>query len=270
MSTKNDKLELMKRLLAIHGAKAKSMDDLGNKLLNDVGSLFDEQVARMDLEAGQSGENEPQWRRFLMTLLRAVPRLAYAPRYGTRPIQNRLKTKHVPRTLSVVLSREEVARLIASADSPKYQMALSVVYGAGLRASEVVSLKVSDIDSQRRALHIGQGKSSKDRYAMLSPVLFDRLHNWRKVARAQGKMFDGGWLFPGQDPLDPVSTRQLSRAVHAAAEAAEIDKRVSVNTLRHSFATHLLEQMDDSRLIHAFLGHKRQETTALYIPKGTG
>jgi len=174
-----------------------------------------------------------------------------------------------PHKLPVVLSREEVARLLAAVDNLKHQAALAVAYGAGLRASEVVSLKVSDIDSQRMTLRIEQGKGSKDRYAMLSPVLLERLRTWWKFARAQGKMLQGGWLFPGLDPIDPLSTRQLNRAVHAAAEAAGIDKRVSMHTLRHSFATHLLEQKVDIRVIQVLLGHKKLETTALYAQVAT-
>ena len=139
----------------------------------------------------------------------------------------------VPRTLPVVLSREEAQHLIAAADNLKHQVALSVAYGAGLRASEVSGLKVTDIDSQRMVLRIQQGKGSKDRYAMLSPVMLERLRTWWRVARAQGKMLDGGWLFPGMNPIDPLSPRQLNRAVHAAARAAGIDKRVSMHTLRH-------------------------------------
>jgi len=99
-----------------------------------------------------------------------------------------------------------VARLLAAVDNLKHQAALAMAYGAGLRASEVVSLKVSDIDSQRMTLRIEQGKGSKDRYAMLSPVLLERLRTWWKFARAQGKMLQGGWLFPGLDPIDPLST----------------------------------------------------------------
>jgi integrase/recombinase XerD len=141
---------------------------------------------------------------------------------------------HEPRKLPEVLSREEVARLLAAVDNRKHQTALAVAYGAGLRVSEVVSLKVSDIDSQRMTLRIEQGKGSKDRYAMLSPVLLERLRAWWKFAHAQGKMLQGGWLFPGLDPIDPLSTRQLNRVVHAAAEMAGIDKRVSMHTLRHN------------------------------------
>lgn len=181
----------------------------------------------------------------------------------------KMQPVYVPRTLPVVLSQEEAARLIAAAGSLKHQTALSVAYGAGLRASEVTSLKVSDVDSQRMTLRIEQGKGSKDRYAMLSPVLLERLRAWWRVARAQGKMLDGGWLFPGMNPIDPLSTRQLNRAVHAAAVAARIDKRVSMHTLRHSFATHLLEQKVDIRVIQVLLGHKKLETTALYTHVAT-
>ena len=181
----------------------------------------------------------------------------------------RMQPVRVPRTLPVVLSPEEVSRLIAAAGNLKHQTALSVAYGAGLRASEVVALKVGDVDSQRMTLRIEQGKGRKDRYAMLSPVLLERLRVWWKVARAQGKMLDGGWLFPGLNPIESLSTRQLNRAIHAAAEAAQIDKRVSMHTLRHSFATHLLEQKVDIRVIQVLLGHKKLETTALYAQVAT-
>jgi site-specific recombinase XerD len=181
----------------------------------------------------------------------------------------KMQAVHEPRKLPVILSREEVARLLAAVDNLKHQTVLAVAYGAGLRASEVVSLKVSDIDSQRMTLRIEQGKGSKDRYAMLSPVLLERLRAWWQFAHAQGKMLQGGWLFPGLDPIDSLSTRQLNRAVHAAAEAAQIDKRVSMHTLRHSFATHLLEQKVDIRIIQVLLGHQKLETTALFAQVAT-
>ncbi len=152
---------------------------------------------------------------------------------GRVELMARMRPVRVPRTLPVVLSPEEVSRLIAAAGNLKHQTALSVAYGAGLRASEVVALKVGDVDSQRMTLRIEQGKGRKDRYAMLSPVLLERLRVWWKVARAQGKMLDGGWLFPGLNPIESLSTRQLNRAIHAAAELAQIDKRVSMHTLRH-------------------------------------
>ena len=128
---------------------------------------------------------------------------------------------HEPRKLPVVLSPEEVARLLEAAPGVKYKAALSVAYGAGLRVSEVVSLKVSDIDSKRMMLRVEQGKGGKDRHAMLSPQLLELLRDWWRIARPQV------WLFPGLDPINPMSTRQLHRACHAAAQMAEIAKRVS-------------------------------------------
>jgi integrase/recombinase XerD len=162
-------------------------------------------------------------------------------------------------TLPVVLSRDEVARLIGAVTNLKHQTALTVAYGAGLRAGEVIALKVGDIDSQRMTLRVEQGKGRKDRYAMLSPLLLERLRAWWRVAHAQGKIFHKGWLFPGLDPMDPLKARQLNRAIRAGADAAGIDKRVSMHSLRHAFATHLLEQKVDIRVIQVLLGHKKLE-----------
>ena len=181
----------------------------------------------------------------------------------------KMQSVRIPHRLPVVLSKDEVARLIAAVGHLKHQTALSVAYGTGLRVGEVVALKVSDIDSQRMTLRVQQGKGRKDRYAMLSPILLERLRVWWRVARAQGKMLDGGWLFPGLDPLQALSTRQLNRAVHDAAAVTRIDKRVSMHSLRHAFATHLLEQKEDIRVIQVLLGHKRLDTTALYTQVAT-
>jgi site-specific recombinase XerD len=188
---------------------------------------------------------------------------------GRPELLAKMQHVRVPRTLPVVLSREEAARLIAAAPNLKHQAAMSVAYGAGLRVSEIVSLKVSDIDSQRMTLRVEQGKGRKDRYAMLSPVLLERLRAWWRLGHAQGKILPGGWLFPGLDPMDPLSARQLNRAAHLAADAAKIDKRVTPHTLRHSFATHLLEQKVDIRVIQVLLGHKKLETTSMYAQVAT-
>ena len=174
-----------------------------------------------------------------------------------------------PQKLPVVLTLEEVAQLIEAAPGPKYKAALGVAYGAGLRVSEVANLKVSDIDRERMLLRVEQGKDQKDRYALLPPILLERLRTWWRHARAEGKVLPGGYLFPGLDPLDSMSTRQLNRAVHEAAKAAHIDKRVTMHTLRHSFATHLLEQGENIRTIQVLLGHKKLETTALYTHVAT-
>ena len=163
-----------------------------------------------------------------------------------------------PRKAPVVLSREEVARLLEAAPGLKYKAALSVAYGAGLRVSEFANLKVSDIDSKRMTLRVEQGKGQRDRYVMLSPQVLELLREWWHAARPPV------WLFPGQNPINPVTARQLNRAVTAAKNLAGISKRVSPHTLRHSFATHLLEQGADIRVIQVLLGHAKLETTALY------
>jgi site-specific recombinase XerD len=188
---------------------------------------------------------------------------------GHPELMVKMHTVPTPRKIPVVLSRDEVARLIGSAGNLKNQTMLAVAYGAGLRASELVSLKVSDIDGQRGVLRIEQGKGHKDRYAMLSPVLLECLRTWWRTARAERRMLNGGWLFPGMNPVNPLSTRQLGKIVHDAAQTAQIDKRVSPHTLRHCFATHLLEQKVDIRVIQVLLGHKKLETTALYTQVAT-
>jgi integrase/recombinase XerD len=168
-----------------------------------------------------------------------------------------------PRKLPVVLSPEEVARLLNAAPGLRYKAALSVAYGAGLRAAEVVSLKISDIDSKRMIVRVEQGKGRKDRNVMLSTSLLELLRTWWRTARPEG------WLFPGQNPVNPMTTRQLNRACHAAAQAAGIDRNVSPHTLRHSFATHLLEQNVDIRVIQVLLGHAKLDSTALYTRVAT-
>src|SRR6266851_6591313 len=154
----------------------------------------------------------------------------------------RMHPVRMVRTLPIILSREEVSRLLDAAKNLKHRTALSVAYGAGLRVSEVTALKVGDIDSERMLLRVEQGKGRKDRNAMLSPQLLELLRLWWREGKRRNVMLPHGWLFPGRSPVEPISTRQLNRAVHEAAEAAGIKKRVSPHTLRHSFATHLLEQ----------------------------
>jgi integrase/recombinase XerD len=188
---------------------------------------------------------------------------------GRPELMAQMSPVRIAHVLPVILSREEVGRLIEATRNLKHRTALSVAYGAGLRVSEVIALKVGDIDSTRMVLRIEQGKGAKDRYALLPPVLLERLRLWWRTARTEGKVLPGGWLFPGLDPMDPMSTRQLNRVVHEAASTAHIDKRVTMHTLRHCFATHLLEQGENIRVIQVLLGHKKLETTALYTQVAT-
>ena len=189
--------------------------------------------------------------------------------FGTtldRPeLAHRLARVHYPRKLPRVLSPQEVGRLLEAAPGPglKYKAALSIAYGAGLRAGEVVMLRVSDIDSKRMLIRVELGKGGKDRHAMLSPQLLALLRAWWLQCRSHG------WLFPGQDPVRPLTARQLNRVCHMAAETAGLGTWVSPHTLRHSFATHLLENAIDVRVIQVLLGHAKLDTTARYTHVAT-
>ena len=184
---------------------------------------------------------------------------------GRPDLTHQLARAHYPRKLPRILSPDEVARLIEAAPGPglKYKAALSIAYGAGLRGGEVVMLRVSDIDSERMLIRVEMGKGSKDRHAMLSPQLLELLRDWWLQCRSRG------WLFPGLDPLLPISTRQLNRVCHMAAQAAGLGSWVTPHTLRHSFATHLLESNTDVRVIQVLLGHAKLDTTARYAHVAT-
>jgi site-specific recombinase XerD len=164
-----------------------------------------------------------------------------------------------PQKLPVVLTGEEVLLLLEAARGPRDKAALAVAYGSGLRLSEIANLKVSDIDSKRMVLRVEQGKGRKDRNGLLSPRLLEVLREWWLIGQPTT------WLFPGRDPLLPISTKQIYRAVCDTAAAVGIKKRVSPHTLRHSFATHLLEQGVDIRLIQVALGHSKIDTTTRYV-----
>ena len=217
-----------------------------------------EDLRRYQLHLASSGVSVPNQNATVTAL-----RFFFTVTLGRSKLTERMPFVREPRKLPVVLSPEEVARFLEAAPGLKYRAALSVAYGAGLRVAEVASLKVSDIDSARMVIRVEQGKGRKDRYVMLSPHLLELLRAYWKAARPQG------WLFPGQNRVNPLSTRQLNRACHAAAAVAGIDKRVSPHTLRHSFATHLLEQKVDIRVIQVLLGHKKLDTTALYSQVAT-
>ncbi len=173
------------------------------------------------------------------------------------------RVKDVPsprqgRRLPVVLPQLEVAHLFAAVAQLKYRAALMLAYGAGLRVSEIAALKVTDIDSQRHLIRVHQGKGRKDRYVMLSPRLLTVLQAYWRAQRPRS------WLFPGTKGR-PVNPRTINRACREAVQAAGFTKAVTVHTLRHSFATHLLEAGTDIRTIQVLLGHRSLSTTILYL-----
>ena len=181
-----------------------------------------------------------------------------------------------PQKIPQVVSTEEARRLLAVAGSLKARVMLSLCYGCGLRAGEVVRLKVKHIDSAQKIIRVEQSKGRKDRNVMLSPEMLDLLRQWWK---ARPSRYDGDtpvqerWLFPaskGRRIGKPITTRQLNRLFHEAAEAAGIRKSVTLHALRHSFATHLLERGTDIRIIQALLGHEKLDYTARYTRVAAG
>lgn len=185
-------------------------------------------------------------------------RFLYAVTLGKPEAKTQIPLARRADILPAVLSPEEVARFLNAVAELKYRAALTTIYAAGLRASETVSLSVRDIDSGRMVIHVRQGKGAKDRYVMLSERLLVILRAYWKSERPKH------WLFPGPDPTRPLTVRSLQRACRAAAAAAKLDKTVTVHTLRHCFATHLLEQGIDIRVIQDLLGHRHINATARY------
>ncbi len=171
-----------------------------------------------------------------------------------------LTRMRVPERLPVILSPEEVSLFFAYIPTLRYRVAIMVAYGAGLRVSEVVCLKTSDIDSQRMVIRVEQGKGKKDRYTLLSPRLLEVLRFWWRATRPKEE--DG--LFPAWRTGRHLSAATLQQACRDAAQQAGLTKRVTPHSMRHAFATHLLEDGTDIRVIQALLGHTRLETTARY------
>ena len=185
-------------------------------------------------------------------------RFFYGKTLGQKDIVDEIPYARRADTLPAVLSREEVERFLKTVRNLKMRTAFITIYAAGLRVSELVALTSRDIDSTRMVIAVRHGKGGKDRYVMLSEQLLGILRDYWKRTKPTH------WLFPGPDPLQPVTTRSLQRVFHDAAEAAGLDKNVTVHTLRHSFATHLLEQKVDIRVIQGLLGHRNINSTTRY------
>jgi len=190
-------------------------------------------------------------------------RFFYGVTLNRPEIPERIAYAREPRKLPVILGADEVVRFLEAVPSLKSRTALTTAYAAGLRASEAVSLKVADIDSSRMLIQVRHGKGAKDRVVMLSPQLLAILRTYWRLARPKE------WLFPGRDESKPIDVQVLYAACRSAAKAAGLAKRVSVHTLRHSFATHLLEGGVDIRIIQVLLGHNSLATTARYTQVAT-
>jgi integrase/recombinase XerD len=176
--------------------------------------------------------------------------------------------EHLPvpkheRRLPTILGKDEVARFFKAIRNPKHRVLLLIAYAAGLRVSELVTLRVRDVDSERMMIHVRQGKGRKDRLVTLSPVLLEELRTYMRWARPVD------WLFPGQDPARHLHARTVQKACQRASEAAGLGKRVTAHTLRHSYATHLLEEGTDLRVVQTLLGHASIQTTAIYTHVST-
>jgi integrase/recombinase XerD len=191
-------------------------------------------------------------------------RFFYGVTLGHGEIPERIPYAREPRKLPVVLSADEVVRFLEAVPSLKSRAALTTAYAAGLRASEVVALKVANIDSGRMVIRVEHGKGGKDRYVMLSAQLLGILRTYWRLARPEH------WLFPGREASKPIDVQMLYAACRSARAAARLDKRVAVHTLRHSFATHLLESSTDIRIIQVLLGHANLSTTARYTQVSNG
>jgi integrase/recombinase XerD len=185
-------------------------------------------------------------------------RFFYGVTLGQAELPERIPYAREPRKLPVVLSADEVVRFLEAVPGLKSRTALTTAYAAGLRASEAVRLKVGDIDSGRMMLRIEAGKGGKDRYAMLSTQLLAVLRSYWRLTRPRH------WLFPGRDESRAIDPQVLHAACRSACKGAGLAKRVTVHTLRHSFATHLLEAGTDIRIIQVLLGHDNLSTTARY------
>ena len=178
-----------------------------------------------------------------------------------------------PQKLPLIMSPDEANRLLAMAGNLKVRVMLALGYGCGLRAGEIVRLKAGDIDSAQMIIRVVQSKGRKDRHVMLPQEVLSLLRQWWKVRPTR---YDGDvpvrerWLFPGHRQGKHLTTRQFSRLFHKTARAAGISKPVSLHSLRHSFATHLLESGTDIRFIQALLGHDKLDTTARYTRVATG
>lgn len=236
------------------------------KAVSKFSRFFDRSPARLDLEDIRTyqvylASRGVAWATLNLTV--SALRFFYGVTLGRADLPKLIPYARTPRKLPVILSGEEVVRFLEAVPGLKSRVALTTAYATGLRLSEVVALKIGAIDSQRMMIRVENGKGGKDRDVMLSVQLLGILRGYWRRTRPQD------WLFPGRNPERPINPKMLALACQAATEAAGLSKRVTVHTLRHSFATHLLESGTELRIIQVLLGHNHLSTTALYTQVAT-
>jgi site-specific recombinase XerD len=202
-------------------------------------------------------EKKASWAHFNQTV--CALRFLYNKTLGKGWVVEHLEYPRGQKRLPTVLNKVEVMQLLSALKNRKHRAILSTLYGTGIRVSELTRLRIIDIDSQRMVIHVRQGKGAKDRIVMLSPRLLELLREYWKEYRPKE------WLFPGPDPHAPITVTSVQGICRQAAELAGISKHVHPHTLRHSFATHLLESGVDLRRIQVLLGHGNLKTTSVYL-----
>jgi site-specific recombinase XerD len=218
----------------------------------------------------EMGENEIRQFRLYLTQDRKVS--AFVPSTQVNALKflyrTTLRRPHIvehlpqpkrPKTLPPILTRQEVLRFFAAIQSAKYKTLLGIIYGAGLRISEVCALKPTDIDSQRMLIHVRRGKGNKDRYVLLGETMLTLRREYYQKARRKGD-----YLFPGPKPQNPLTPAAIRKVFIKVAAQAGLSKKITPHTLRHSFATHLLETGYDLRVVQTLLGHTSIQTTQRY------
>src|SRR6266511_1111705 len=255
-----DKLEFVRAILAKHiiAAAINAVSKFSRYFGRSPDRLGLEDVHAFQVHLVATGISWPALNQIVCAL-----RFFYGVTLGQAIVPERIAYAREPSKLPVVLSADEVGRFLEAIPSLKSRTALTTVYAAGLRVSEVVLLKIADIDSQRMVIRVEQGKGGKDRYVMLSPQLLRILRTYWRLARPKR------WLFPGRDDERPLVPNVLHAACRSACAAAGLSKQVTVHTLRHTFATHLLESGADVRIIQVLLGHASLSSTARYTRVAT-
>jgi len=239
-----------------HEAYLRYLRRFARHFMRSPAELGEEEVRAFLLHLVEEQKADPYLQKAYMSALKFF----YRTTLGRPEVVANLPNPKLPKRLPVVLSREEVLAIFEAIPYIKHKAMVATTYGAGLRISEVCALRKSDIDSQRMLIRVHQGKGKKDRFALLSPLVLELLREYYRKVRPKGD-----WLFPGQNPQKHLTTGAIHHAFKKALKKAGINKKASMHTLRHSFATHLLENGTDIRFVQALLGHASIRSTVRYL-----